>query len=437
MPTNQPQKLLNLTNPSAGGSTFRDAFSTWINGAPCGSEIDIANLNFGSTTNDQTIANALKAAIDRGVTLKIVVDSGALVAGSEGADLKTYLAAHGTAASYFFECNGPTAGNAGCLSNAAGSIMHNKFALFTLTGTTPYMVYQTTANMFYQNNGEPWNNAVIYSAGSTSTGQPNSSPNTMWQTYQQYFNYLVYFSPSGDTPQPNFYGTMTAAARTSSKYDTLASFSPEAPTDNFVRDDLQSINDQVPGSGSRPGCKYPGGTGVSSRTQVNVAMAGWNGASGANEAEDLHDLATDGCKVKVVVGGKDNVDSGVVDALYAAANDTYSANGGSFTANYYCNNPDGTSPSNHLKEVLVGGGYNTETGQQVILTGSENFNDDSLRSSDNTLLQIESDAGGVYDSYLTQFNNLWGDSRLRQIGAGHYTTQELESSTLCGNAVNP
>ncbi|MFD9488697.1 phospholipase D-like domain-containing protein [Streptomyces sp. NPDC059991] len=79
---------------------------------------------------------------------------------------------------------------------------------------------------------------------------------------------------------------------------------------------------------------------------------------------------------------------------------TSSVHGGVITK-YYC---QADSTWIHDKYLLVEGNYYGSPDRKVLWTGSHNWSGNSLRQSDETMLQLEDVA--VFDSYVANFNQL-------------------------------
>jgi len=395
--------------PGTAGSTgpVTQRLISLINNSPCGATIYMAVYDLGTTSQTGAVESALESALGRGVTLYLVFESSnATGTNQQGAKLiKAITDANAglrPGSGGYKICSGP------CMNHTSGSVMHNKFALFNLTGlsstpgTDTFVLWESTANYNNPSNGEPWNNAVVVRPATTSTGALAS--NALYQIFSQYWTNM-WFNANSTTSYPNYYGWYTAAQRTDPSINTLASFTPEAPPGDFYDSDLASVNANT---ASGAGCNHPGSFGDGSgHSIVRVAMSGWEHSRGVAIVDRLEALATAGCTVYAVAGGRDNVTQTVVDELRKdkAAN---------FHAYYYCNTS--TSASTHMKEVLVGGAYAGASAQKVVLTGSENFGTLSLTGADNNMVQIKNDQGGVYTGYLSQFNSLMADPNVKPIG---------------------
>jgi len=366
----------------------------------------MAVYDLGTTSQTGAVESALESALARGVTLYLVFES-SNATGTTQQGAKLIKAINDANAGLRPGSGGYRICTGTCMSHSS-SVMHNKFALFNLTGlgstpgTDTFVLWESTANYNNPSNGEPWNNAVIVRPATTSTGALAS--NALYQIFSQYW-YNMWLNANSTTSYPNYYGWYTATQRTDPSINALASFTPEAPPGDFYDSDLASVNANTTNGA---GCNHPGSNGDGSgHTIVRVAMSGFENSRGVTIADRLEALATAGCTVTVVAGGRDQVTQSVVNELRKL----HATN---FKAYYYC--AISTSASSHLKEVLIGGAYGGVSGQKVVLTGSENFGTLSLTGADNNMVQFKGNPGLIYDTYLNQFNSLMNDPRVVPIG---------------------
>jgi phosphatidylserine/phosphatidylglycerophosphate/cardiolipin synthase-like enzyme len=118
-------------------------------------------------------------------------------------------------------------------------------------------------------------------------------------------------------------------------------------------------------------------------------------------ADKLVDLDAAGCYVEVVENYAPDGDSGSVslaeESLRALLAPTTNAYNG-VVVRYYC---DSDPVWTHSKYLLVEGKYYGVADRRIVWTGSANWSTNSLRQSDETVLQLED--ATLFGQYLTDF----------------------------------
>ncbi|MFI1176097.1 phosphatidylserine/phosphatidylglycerophosphate/cardiolipin synthase family protein [Streptomyces melanogenes] len=344
-----------------------------IAGAPAGARIRLAMFY----ADDPALPDALIAAHRRGVDVQAVFDEKAV----SMAPYKSLLAELGgdtAKASWVMSCG---AGR-GCVGTRAlgtvDAINHNKFLLLSETQGTPHVVVQSSANLHVGRDGtKGWNNALVL-AGNEG----------IYAAYNGYFDDLRARRANND-----YYSTGRPPVASG---NAKAHFYPRAesngaPYNDPSEDTVATVLDNVKCFGNS---KY--GTTDNHRTRIRVSMTIF---SRPYLADRLAELDAQGCYVEV--SETYNPDSALEkQSLETLLKKTSSVYGGVITK-YYC---QADSTWIHDKYLLVEGNYYNTPDRKVLWTGSHNWSGNSLRQSDETMLQLEDSA--VFDSYVANFNQL-------------------------------
>ncbi|MEV0620599.1 phospholipase D-like domain-containing protein [Nonomuraea sp. NPDC050404] len=310
---------------------------------PAGASIQIAHFVMSGTAGTEFAAELLEAH-RRGVQVRVVLDGderGAAVAAQLAAGLGTDT----TAGSWLHVCTGPmSGGTAACIGNKG---QHNKFYLFSRTGRASDVVVQSSANLTDLNSSTYWNNAAVL------TGDRR-----LYAAYDSYFADLA-----AERKNLDYYRVVqTRSAR--------AYFFPKAEGDPIV--------DQL----GRVSCRRG--------TTIRVGMSEWD-AYRVAIAERLRDLAGDGCRVQVVYG----IAAEEVKTVLTANPRIELSTLGSGSA----------LPGRiHSKYLLIEGSYDGDRDAHVVLTGSHNYNETSLRRNDETLLRLKD--RNIYRQYVANFDRM-------------------------------
>lgn len=388
-----------FNDPTKGnGSEIQDRIVQLIQDAPAGSRIRMAMFY----ADDPTIPNALVAAKNRGVNVQVIFDS----TSKQYTPYTTLVKALGTstsASSWVLACPAKR----GCIgtrafTNSAGTttyaINHNKFFLFSSTGGASDVVVQSSANLHPGRDGlEGWNNALVL-VGNTG----------IYNAYNTYFGDL-----EAQKVNNNYYDTGQPPVASGS---AKAHFFPRAesgyngdptsgwPSDDPSEDPVETVLDHVQCSGN----STVGTTDGTHRTIIRVAM---NIFSRTYLAKKLWNLDEAGCDVQVAQNW--NTDSA---SETQALNDLLAHTGSKYggpVVKYYCS----ADPVwIHSKYFQVEGKYYGVPDRTITWTGSANLSTNSLRQSDETMLQYEDSS--VFDAYRTNFSNITGSSDIRSTANG-------------------
>jgi hypothetical protein len=348
-----------------------------IDGAAVGSRIRVSLFY----ADDPAIPAALVAAKNRGVSVQAIFDS-RMADPNESAGIRAVwsqlvsgLGTSKSAPSWVMACPA----NRGCVGtlqlSSVTAINHNKFFLFSSTGGTPNVVVQSSANLHNGRDGtKGYNNALIL------TGH-----NATFAAYEGYF------------------GDLAAARANNNYYDTgrppvtdgnaKSHFFPRASAaSNQYRDPsedtMYTVLDNIACFGNTTV-----GTPDNHRTIIRVDQHIF---SRPYLATKLVELDAAGCYVEVVanhaVGNALATES--LNALLARTSSGYNG----VLVRYYC---PGDPVWTHSKYLMVEGKYYGVPDRRIVWTGSANWSTNSLRQSDETVLQLEDPA--VFAQYLTNF----------------------------------
>lgn len=319
---------------------------------PPGSLIRIAIYRFTSATVAQTLIDAK----ERGVRVQLVLDA----SGRHGAAYRRLATALGTSRGH---SSFVTACHKGCIGDR---LMHNKFFLFSRTGSDRDVVVQSSANLTTSNRVNAWNNAVTF-----------SDPK-LYRAYGRYFSALV--------ARRRHYGYHV----TRSGRRTLYTFPRAGKTRKS-----DTLYEQL------------GHVGCAAHTSVHVTAFS---LTRIDIAQRLWSLAHQGCDVRVIYT---NLGRGARKILSRPGgprmlNSHYSYldfSAGDFVESYV-----------HSKYIAIGGTYAGHD-RRLVITGSPNYTDPGLRHNDEAMLEIEDE--GVYGAYESNFLRLWRTAANRMPLGGH------------------
>ncbi|MFD1325205.1 phospholipase D-like domain-containing protein [Micromonospora sonneratiae] len=315
-----------------------------IQGSPSGSTIRVAIYN----TTDQNITADLIAARDRGVNVRVVVDSDR----ADETAATTLISALGTNranASWVVVC---TAGRA-CIGNLNTPIMHNKFFLFSSTLGAANVLVQSSANLNWSNSERYWNNALQV-VGNTDI----------------YNSYVAYHGDLAAKVKNNDY------YRTTSVGGVKSYFFPRAGSGASTDTIANALSENVTCTGNTST-----GTGTG-RTMIRIAMWSFTRVEVANV---LRSLANQKCWVDIVYA------ESTPEVLAALNHDRIMV--------YKLNNADGYLV--HSKYMAIEGTYAGVRDTKLVFTGSHNWSYSALRENDEALLRITS--ASVHDAYRSNF----------------------------------
>ncbi|MGW1365419.1 phospholipase D-like domain-containing protein [Streptomyces chartreusis] len=383
-----------LTKPVINGPVFNDPFGTadqqkaiftqlvgLINATPTGEQIRGSMFELV----DQEVANALLAAHQRGVDVKLIVDDSTYVHddGKEYSNpayqsLKASLGTNDSARSWIVVCDdrfedsdGIDDVARGCLGVAppGPAYNHNKFFTFSKLGPfsdgTNYskVVFQTSSNLSDWYKVESFNDAVTFADSAVYDGYTSYHEKLRAGRYLADGNRNAYFStPTGSTYRGFFF------PRGDSSYN------------NPVTDPIVNALNEV-------SCAYTGTDGKRHQTDIRIVMLYFSD-SRIQVADKLAALSGEGCWI---------------DILYADGGaDIISKLNGAGIQHRKCMIPNGPGIDvrPHNKEILIDGDYGGDITPRVY-TGSANLTGSSLRSADESFVRIVS--ADYHAKYLSTF----------------------------------
>ncbi|WP_137992200.1 phospholipase D-like domain-containing protein [Streptomyces vilmorinianum] len=299
---------------------------------------------------DQDYTNALVAAHQRNVNVRVVLD--AAYSGSTAAQsLISTLGTDKSARSWVHVC---ATGGACIATGGTNAINHNKFFTFSRVGAVGVaedVVIQTSANQTPVNVAKYWNNAYTV-VGNTE----------LYTAYTTYFNALVAEQKTADY--------FTSAKVGTEKYY----FFPQK-TGDVVVDILRNVS-------------CTGNTTVGTSTHESVVRVAAFALHRDEVAAALVSLANQGCSVQIV---------------YANSNDEVTLKG---HPNITLKKLNADGYLLHSKYLLVEGNYAGHPDTKWTFTGSHNLDYSSLRDNDEALLRLEGNA--PHDAYAQNFTGLLG-----------------------------
>ncbi|MCP2169626.1 phospholipase D-like domain-containing protein [Goodfellowiella coeruleoviolacea] len=342
-----------------------------INGSPAGSRVRMAMFY----ADDPTIPNALVAAKQRGVNVQVLFDSREATE-PVYASLVAALGTNKAAASWVGTC--PT--GRGCVGTrtlgSVTAINHNKFFLFSSTGGTANVVVQSSANLHNGRDGtRGWNNALVL------TGNDG-----IYQQYSGYFDDMAALRANDnyyDTGRPP-YASGNAKIHFYPRKETSGASAYRDPAE----DTMATVLDHVECFGNTSV-----GTSDNHRTIIRVNQHIF---SRPYLADRLVALDKAGCYVEVVANHDPDNALGVESLTTLLARTSSAYNG--VLVRFYC---PADAVWTHSKYLMVEGKYYGVPDRKVLWTGSHNWSTNSLRQSDETVLQLED--GAVFASYLANF----------------------------------
>ncbi|WP_432955851.1 phospholipase D-like domain-containing protein [Micromonospora haikouensis] len=334
-----------FNNPTVASQQYAivEHMQRLIQGAASGSTIRVAMYHFTLTR----VSSDLSAAYDRGVNVRVVVDSQSrsypAVTG-----LIAKLGTNRAAASWVTVCTTDRA----CIGNLDTPIMHNKFFLFSDTLGSTNVLVQSSANLTNDNAERYWNNAVTI-VGNTAV----------------YNSYVAYHGDLAAQVKNNDY------YRTTSSGTAKSYFFPRAGTTQDTDTIYNMLNENVT-------CEGNTSTGTETgRTIIRIGM--WH-FSRNPIATKLRELADQKCWVEVVYTETDTDVRNILSGhdrikLYQISGD------------YIV----------HSKYMLIEGTYDGQKDTKWVVTGSHNYSNAALRENDEALLRIQS--ATIHDQYRSNF----------------------------------
>ena len=383
-----------------------------INSTPAGQSIEMSTWY----AQDMTIPNALINAHQRGVNVRLIFDTRES-SQDQNQEIKDVYAALTNALgtdvdqqSYVYACPA----NQSCFNNVQLSgirpINHNKFFLFSQTKGANKVVVESSANLHDgRDNNTGWNDALvlvnypsIYDALIDYVDEQLFYASNGWHTNNVY-SLLPPVTSSDNKAKIHFFPRIATGCTPTPPSTTCNS--PD-PYNDPGTDTIMTVLNHVSCFGNTKV-----GAGTNHQTVIRVATDIF---SRVYIAQKLAELDALGCYVEVAdtydpsAGGQPNT----MSALLATAPATYSG----VALYYYC----ATDPVYvHSKFLQVEGDYYGVPDRSITWMGSANLSTDSLRSSDETILQWEDTpspagpvpSGSVFDQFRSNFTNIRQSAR--------------------------
>ncbi|GAA4908852.1 phosphatidylserine/phosphatidylglycerophosphate/cardiolipin synthase-like enzyme [Nonomuraea thailandensis] len=360
--------------PSAAQSAVMDQLIRLIKATPQGAEIRFVNHQFSPGQRSSEVADQLVAAHQRGVQVKVILDS--MENGANDAVTATLAAALGTsesAGSWVIRCEYPdeSAVDRGCIGR---NYLHSKFALFSsvVAGgvSHPNVVFQTSSNL------SDWYLYNSYNDAYTFTDA------TVYNAYRTYFADLQ--AGRRKAVNPGYYWTSPTGTT------HRATFFPRPVSDP---DPIVSVLRLIE-------CSYQDEAGVTRQTDIRMALTAFN-KNRLAIANELVRLRGENCWVDIVYyenaagATTKNVDDTIRQALARTVN-------GRAIQVTPCRFRVGTRDVvTHNKLMMIDGFYDDDITPRVY-TGSANFT--YMENADDAFVRISGRA--VHDRYLSWFYGL-------------------------------
>jgi phosphatidylserine/phosphatidylglycerophosphate/cardiolipin synthase-like enzyme len=379
----------NPVGTDAEKRAIQDKIVELIDGAAAGSRIRMA-MFYG---DDPTVPNALVSAKNRGVNVQIVFNDNDQTV----APYSTLVAALGTntsAASFVTFC--PV--NRGCIGtrtiNDVKAINHNKFFLFTSTNGASNVVVQSTANLHDGRDGlRGWNAAMII-VNNTS----------LFSSYDGYFTDL-----SKKTANNNYYDTRVPVQAGTEK----VFFYPRAESNGDPYNDPGE--DTIMTMLNNTACSGNTSVGTQDGTFRTIIRVNMMSMSRSYISQKLWDMDNAGCYVEVVAR-YDPASAAEVTAMKNLLKKTTSSYGGP-VVKYYC---VGDSVWTHAKYFQIEGNYYDKGDRRLTFVGSHNWSYNSLRQSDEVMLQSENSS--IFETIRTGFRTARDAAGIRSAANGGTAT---------------
>ncbi len=340
-----------FNNPAAGRATgVVEQICNLVNQAAAGSKIQIASFVISGTAG-LDFADTLLAAHSRGVDVQIVID-GWQIDKPAAAKLINELGIDESGPSWVHVCshNSPEGNTSSCIGTKG---QHNKFYLFSETGGEKDVVVQASANFTDVNSKTYWNNALTI-----------TDNHKLYEGYASYFDDLV-----AEVQQPDYYRTVTAGMPGGK---VTAHFFPSATVDPI----LERL--------SELGCRNTG------NTEIRIGMSEWDDTR-SGIADRLVEMAQAGCTVRIVHGP-------MADSILQRLTTQPGIELRELDAS--------TLPGRiHSKYLIMENATGKNSGRNMVMTGSHNYNSTSLQRNDEAI--VETSNRDVYLQYRENFEQMW------------------------------
>jgi phosphatidylserine/phosphatidylglycerophosphate/cardiolipin synthase-like enzyme len=350
-------------------TALMDQIIAAVNNVPSGSIIRFVAYSF----DYDDMADALIAAKDRGVQVRLLIDSHA-----ETAEIKRLRSKLGTGTSdgsYLRTCK------YSCMANKP-SFIHSKLYLFSRTGGATRVAMNSSANPAETGVSKSWNNTY------TTVGDK-----TLYDAYVDNFNDML-----PDKTNTDYYHTVESGIYKEYFFPRAGSTKKSDTLYNILND-------------------------VSCPSTIKLSTYFWTSAR-LYLADKLVALRKAGCSVEVIYpdgpGSQDTIYPEVTSALLKGKIETWNTrpNAGLYV---------------HNKVILIDGTYQGVPGQQIVYATSQNLTMTSLRESNEVMLRIPN--AGVYWAYVANFNSIKDKSV--KLGSAAKTTASVESTTEAANRKAP
>ena len=349
-----PITRTSFNNPQ-GSRAAQETLITWLNraidGTAGGQTIKIASYLFdmGST------ADKLIAAHKRGVNVQMLIDDGERSA--ELGKVRTALGTDRSKRSFVTTCQ------SGC-HQPSPSIIHAKIFLISRVGDAKWVSIVGSANPWYHNVYNSWNNQ-----------QQIVNDRTIFYSLNRYFHDML-----ADQNRD--------AYRTTSSGRYKLYFFPKTSGDPMILEVLRNISCTGVASGYGSG----------GRTVIRIAMWGW-AAAREDIALRLNVLHQRGCKIEVLLN-KDRTSKTVFAALLKPSSKYGKIR---IYDGWYDGNDNGVAGLYiHHKALIISGNWFGHPDTKVVYSGSQNYTYEGLRKNNEVVLRVKNNA--VYNAYHSNFN---------------------------------
>lgn len=332
---------------STSGRSITDKLTSLVDTAPQGATIRLTNPRMNSA-----VADSLRRASVRGVSVRVVTDPGATTRGTI-AGLRSVTSALGTdpqRSSFVRLCPRSCA-----QPGVSWSLMHAKTATFSYPdGQHVSMI--ASQDLYPEAGSFEWNNALV----TTNT--------KVWSTLNWWFDGIVKgtgrtFSAGTDAGEVSLY---------------LFPRPKDTGTNNFYTQALAPVR-------------------CSGGTRIDLMTFDWR-SNMRPLVDKLGALRLLGCDVRVVLNSQ-RADSNIIKALQRQK----------IATRFSDNAAAGKKYLSHAKLLSVHGYYGSSWVAST-WTGSANIALGSLRSYDDNFIRVKNDKS-VYDSYRAQMNRVWAAGR--------------------------
>lgn len=356
-PTPQVYSIFNYPGIGLPDPAINTELVRLIEQTPAGASV---TASFFVVQPNYPVVDALLSAHSRGVSVRVVMDSGdgQTPAMNQRVDaafaqLAAVLGSDTATPSFAMQCV------LACISKEADSINHNKFVTMSQSGPLTDVVFQSTGNLRSDGSGDAaWNAATITS------GNPD-----LYVSYQGYFDDLV--------ARLSVPGNDYNAARPPQTYGASSPY-------YFARTDG---TDSVSAALRTVDC-------AATPTAIDVMASFFTRRTVRNR---LNELAAAGCTVRVIAR-VDTITREFCDAMQAPLQVRLA------------DKSSATTVGIHGKYVTITGSFADDTDAQIVWMGSHNFTRNALRVNDEVFLMTEDPS--LRAEFTTNFEKIWNHPSL-------------------------